>query len=211
MINISIAGIGGQGSVLAARILAEAALAKGWQVRTCETTGMAQRGGDVTSHVRMGNLGEVVSSPLPARASVDVLIALEPGEGARNLGLLRKGGLLVTATTGQPPATADLKAKPYDAAAVIEELKNQGIDLLIVDDVELCGKLGSRKALNIIMLAVTLAAVNEPGLYTGNALSGELGIDEMRKAVQACVKPRFVDMNLQAIDLAQSFVAGLPR
>lgn len=211
MINISIAGIGGQGSVLAARILAEAALAKGWQVRTCETTGMAQRGGDVTSHVRMGNSGEVVSSPLPAKASVDVLIALEPGEGARNLSLLRKGGLLVTATTGQPPATADLKAKPYDAAAVIEELKNQGIDLLIVDDVELCGKLGSRKALNIIMLAVTLAAVNEPGLYTGNALSGELGIDEMCKAVQACVKPRFVDMNMQAIDLAQSFVAGLPR
>ncbi len=211
MINISIAGIGGQGSVLAARILAEAALAKGWQVRTCETTGMAQRGGDVTSHVRMGNHGEVVASPLPAKASVDVLIALEPGEGARNLNLLRKGGLLVLATTGQPPATADLKAKPYDASAVIAELKNQGVNMLVVDDVALCSELGSRKALNIVMLAVTLAAVNHSGLYTDNELSGELGIDEMREAVKACVKPRFVDMNMRAIDIAQSFVDSLSR
>ena len=57
MINVSLAGIGGQGSVLAAKILAEAARSKGWQVRTAETTGMAQRGGDVMSHVRMGNQG----------------------------------------------------------------------------------------------------------------------------------------------------------
>ncbi|MDO5335037.1 MAG: indolepyruvate oxidoreductase subunit beta [Coriobacteriia bacterium] len=207
MINISIAGIGGQGSVLAARILAEAALARGWQVRTCETMGMAQRGGDVTSHVRMGNKGEQVHSPLPAKASVDVLIALEPGEGARNLPLLRKGGLLVTATTGQPPATADLKAAPYDADAIIAELRRQGVNLLVVDDQELCGKLGSRKALNIVMLAITLAAVSAEGPYAGNTLAGQLGIDEMRQAVRACVKPRFVEMNMEAIDLAQSYVS----
>lgn len=78
MINVSIAGIGGQGSVLAARILAQAAEAKGWQVRSAETIGMAQRGGDVMSHVRMGNAGEEVFSPLPAKGTVDVLIALEP-------------------------------------------------------------------------------------------------------------------------------------
>ena len=64
MINVSLAGIGGQGSVLAAKILAEAARSKGWQVRTAETTGMAQRGGDVMSHVRMGNNGEEVFSPV---------------------------------------------------------------------------------------------------------------------------------------------------
>lgn len=206
MINISIAGIGGQGSVLAARILAQAALARGWQVRTCETTGMAQRGGDVTSHVRMGDKGEVVHSPLPAKGSVDVLIALEPGEGARNLPLLKKGGLLVTAMTGQPPATADLAAAPYDAAAVLSELKNQGVRLLVVDDQKLCERLGSRKALNIVMLAATLAAVSPEGPYAG-VLSGQLGVDEMRQAVKECVKPRFVEMNMRAIDLAQAYVA----
>lgn len=207
MINISIAGIGGQGSVLAARILAQAALARGWQVRTCETTGMAQRGGDVTSHVRMGNKGEAVYSPLPARGSVDVLIALEPGEGARNLPLLKNGGLLVVATTGQPPATADLSAAPYDPSAVLDELRRQGVNLLVVDDQKLCGCLGSRKALNIVMLAATLAAVSPDGPYASSGLSGQLGIDEMRQAVKECVKPRFVEMNMRAIDLACEYVS----
>lgn len=206
MINISIAGIGGQGSVLAARILAQAALAKGWQVRTCETTGMAQRGGDVTSHVRMGNKGEAVHSPLPSKGSVDVLIALEPGEGARNLPLLKNGGLLVVATTGQPPATADLAAAPYDPAAILEELKRQGVNLLVINDQKLCESLGSRKALNIVMLAATLAAVSPEGPYAASSLSGQLGIDEMRQAVRECVKPRFVDMNMKAIDLARDYV-----
>ena len=94
MINVSLAGIGGQGSVLAAKILAEAARSKGWQVRTAETTGMAQRGGDVMSHVRMGNNGEEVFSPLPGDASDDVIIALEPGEGLRALHLLKSSGVI---------------------------------------------------------------------------------------------------------------------
>ena len=94
MINVSLAGIGGQGSVLAAKILAEAARSKGWQVRTAETTGMAQRGGDVMSHVRMGDNGEEVFSPLPGDVSGDVIIALEPGEGLRALHLLKPSGVM---------------------------------------------------------------------------------------------------------------------
>ena len=103
MINVSLAGIGGQGSVLAAKILAEAARSKGWQVRTAETTGMAQRGGDVMSHVRMGNNGEEVFSPLPGDASDDVIIALEPGEGLRALHLLKPSGVMVVARSGVAP------------------------------------------------------------------------------------------------------------
>ena len=68
MLNILLTGVGGQGTVLAAKVLAQAALEKGWQVRTAETIGMAQRGGNVVSHVRIGNKGEQVHAPLVSRA-----------------------------------------------------------------------------------------------------------------------------------------------
>ena len=67
MLNVMLTGVGGQGTVLAAKVLAQAAQEKGWHVRTAETIGMAQRGGSVVSHVRMGNDGEEVFSPLPPK------------------------------------------------------------------------------------------------------------------------------------------------
>lgn len=199
MINISLSGIGGQGSVLAAKILAEAARSKGWQVRTAETTGMAQRGGDVMSHVRIGNAGEEVFSPLPGKASDDLVIALEPGEGLRALPYLKPTGLMVVATSGQAPTVASFKVAPYRPAEMIEALRASGANVVVVDDVALCNQLGSRKALNIIMLASALAAVNAPG--SENALAGAITIEDMRAVIPACVKPRFAEMNLRAIDL----------
>ena len=108
MIDILLAGVGGQGTVLAAKVLAQAAQSKGWQVRTAETIGMAQRGGNVTSHVRMGSNGEAVYSPLITPGTADMVIALEPGEAARALPYLAPGGVLVTATTAIQPVTAAL-------------------------------------------------------------------------------------------------------
>ena len=75
MLNILLTGVGGQGTVLAAKVLAQAALEKGWQVRTAETIGMAQRGGNVVSHVRMGDAGEEVFAPLLAEGTADLVIA----------------------------------------------------------------------------------------------------------------------------------------
>lgn len=203
MINISLAGIGGQGSVLAAKILAEAARSKGWQVRTAETTGMAQRGGDVMSHVRMGNKGEEVFSPLPARASDDLVIALEPGEGLRALSYLKPQGLMVVASSGIAPVVGDFKAPAYDPARMIEALRASGRPVVVVDDVALCKTLGSRKALNIIMLASALLAVNTHEGCTNNALRGELTLDDMRSVIPLCVKERFVSLNMEAISLVQ--------
>lgn len=205
MISVSIVGIGGQGSVLAAKILAQAATAKGWQVRSAETTGMAQRGGDVMSHVRMGNAGEEVFSPLPAKGSVDVLIALEPGEGARALSYLKKGGLLVIPRSGVSPTVVDFKAPMYSPQAIIDEVQAAGINAVVIDDVDLCSRLGSRKALNIVMLAATLLAVNKKPECADNALCGALGLDEMREAIEVCVKKDFVALNMKAIDLVERF------
>ncbi len=201
MINISLAGIGGQGSVLAAKILAEAARAKGWQVRTAETTGMAQRGGDVMSHVRMGNNGEEVFSPLPGDASDDAIIALEPGEGLRALHLLKPEGVMVVARSGVAPTVGDFKSPTYNPSKMLAALHASGARVVEVDDAALCGALGSRKALNIIMLASALCAVNDPA--SASALRGVLTLDDMRAVIPSCVKERFVEMNLRAIDLAE--------
>lgn len=206
MISVSIAGIGGQGSVLAARILAEAARTKGWQVRTAETTGMAQRGGNVTSHVRMGDGGEAVLSPLPATATDDVVIALEPGEGLRALPLLKPEGLVVAATSGMPPVTANVKEALYDPARMLTAIRAAGARMVVVDDVVLCEQLGSRKALNILMLATALAAVDDP--VNESPARGRITLDDMRAAIPVCVRSRFVDMNLAAIDLAAHAYAG---
>lgn len=201
MINISLAGIGGQGSVLAAKILAEAARAKGWQVRTAETTGMAQRGGDVMSHVRMGNNGGEVFSPLPGDASDDAIIALEPGEGLRALHLLKPEGVMVVARSGVAPTVGDFKSPTYNPSKMLAALHASGARVVEVDDAALCGALGSRKALNIIMLASALRAVNDPA--SASALRGVLTLDDMRAVIPSCVKERFVEMNLRAIDLAE--------
>ena len=81
MTNILLAGVGGQGTVLAAKLLATAAANKGWQVRTAETIGMAQRGGSVVSHVRMADGGGEVLAPLIPRGQADLIVAFEPGDG----------------------------------------------------------------------------------------------------------------------------------
>lgn len=201
MINISLAGIGGQGSVLAAKILAETARSKGWQVRTAETTGMAQRGGNVMSHVRMGDEGEEVFSPLPAQVSDDLIIALEPGEGLRALSLLKPQGLLVTASSGVAPVVSSFKAAPYNPSDMIARLQESGAHVVVVDDERLCSELGSRKVLNIVMLAKALLAVNDPTYQ--NALCGKITLEDMREILPLCVKERFVSLNLCALDLVE--------
>lgn len=201
MINISLAGIGGQGSVLAAKILAETARSKGWQVRTAETTGMAQRGGNVMSHVRMGDEGEEVFSPLPAQVSDDLIIALEPGEGLRALSLLKPQGLLVTASSGVAPVVSSFKAAPYNPSDMIARLQESGAHVVVVDDERLCSELGSRKVLNIVILAKALLAVNDPTYQ--NALCGKITLEDMREILPLCVKERFVSLNLRALDLVE--------
>ncbi len=195
MLNIMLTGVGGQGTVLAAKILAQAAQEKGWRVRTAETIGMAQRGGSVVSHVRMGDNGEEVFSPLIAKGTADLIVAFEPAEGARVLPFLSREGSLVTATTAIQPVTAALSADPYRGARVIEQLVGAfeiaPDRLVIVPDAALLKRVGNRKVLNTVLLASAISIGRLP-----------LSVDDLRAAVQACVKPQFVELNLKAIDAA---------
>lgn len=195
MINVLLAGVGGQGTVLAAKVLAKAAQSKGWQVRTAETIGMAQRGGSVTSHVRMGSDGEEVQAPLLTKGTADVVIAFEPGEAARALPFLAPGGVLVTATSVIQPVTAALASAPYNGEEVVRALEralaSSTILFVPVDDKALVEAAGNRKSLNMMLLAVAVAQNRIP-----------ISLDELKAAVEACVKPQFVSMNLAAIDEA---------
>lgn len=210
MINIILTGVGGQGTVLAAKILALAATTKGWKVRTAETIGMAQRGGSVTSHVRIGNLGEDVHAPLVTQGTADLIIAFEPGEAARVLPYLSKTGSIVTATSTVEPVSASAGNVPYDANQILENIqlslynsmvrnitrgrtrKQLQSRLVPVDDASIIARLdGNRKVLNSIMLAVAVSQDCLP-----------LSLEDLAAAVSACVKPQFVEMNIRAIEMA---------
>ena len=197
MLDVLLAGVGGQGTVLAAKVLAQAAQDKGWQVRTAETIGMAQRGGNVTSHVRMGDGGEEVFAPLLAHGTADLVIAFEPGEAARVLPFLAPNGVLVTATTPIQPVTAALSSVPYRADRVVQRLETQlagkEASFVAVDDAALVRTIGSRKVLNTLLLARALAAGHVP-----------LDVDDLRHAIEVCVKPAFVQLNLAAIEAVVS-------
>ena len=194
MINILLAGVGGQGTVLAAKVLAQAAQDKGWHVRTAETIGMAQRGGNVTSHVRMGDCGEQVSSPLIARGTAQVIVAFEPAEAAGALKYLASNGVVVTASTGVQPVTAALSERPYTTAGVLAELKRLlGDRVVVVDDAALTASVGTTKALNTLLLAAAVKTGRLP-----------ISFDELRAAIQACVKPQFAELNFKAISLVEN-------
>ena len=193
MRNVLLTGVGGQGTVLAAKVLAQAAQDKGWHVRTAETIGMAQRGGNVVSHVRMGDAGEEVFAPLVAQGTADLVVAFEPAEAARVLPFLAPEGVLVSATTAIQPVTAALSQRPYRSADVLTSLQRAlapSQRLVAIDDAQLCAQAGGRKVLNTLLLASALSLGCVP-----------LDVDDLRRAIAACVKPRFVDLNLAAIDV----------
>lgn len=200
MRNVLLTGVGGQGTVLAAKVLAQAAQAKGWQVRTAETIGMAQRGGSVVSHVRMGDSGEEVIAPLVAKGTADMIIAFEPAEAARVFPYLAPDGVMVSATTSIQPITAALSTEPYLAEATIASLDERLNEcaaaparFVLVDDEAVLSQVGNRKALNTVLLAFALKTGHLP-----------LSLDDLRDAICACVKPRFIELNLAAIDLVES-------
>lgn len=200
MRNVLLTGVGGQGTVLAAKVLAQAAQAKGWQVRTAETIGMAQRGGSVVSHVRMGDNGEEVIAPLVAKGTADMIIAFELAEAARVLPYLAPDGVMVSATTSIQPITAALSSEPYLAETTVTSLGKRlngsaeaPARFVLVDDEAVLSQVENRKALNTVLLAFALKTGHLP-----------LSLDDLRDAIRACVKPRFVELNLAAIDLVES-------
>lgn len=198
MLNIMITGVGGQGTVLAAKLLAQAAETRNWRVRTAETIGMAQRGGSVVSHVRLANQDEPrIDAPLIAHGEADLIIAFEPAEAVRCLGYLRPGGALVSATSSMQPVTAALSRDAYSSKPFLEYLRQTVPNCLLVDDTALIKQIGSPKVLNVALLA-SAVAISDLGLT----------VEELRAAMHASVRSQFVALNDRAIDVAVAAISA---
>ena len=183
--DILICGVGGQGTVLASRIIAAAAMDEGSPVHSAETIGMAQRGGSVTSHVRIG--GEAYS-PMISPGGADMLLAFEPGEAVRNLRYLKKDGTAVVNTTAVKPVTESLKDTGYDGSEMTAYLK-QKCSCIFVDAEEVCRPFGSSKFFNIIML----------GVAAGSGCLG-LSTETLLKQIGQYVPAKFLDANIRAFN-----------
>ena len=151
--SIVFAGVGGQGTVLASRLTAAAAMAKGMRVRSAETIGMAQRGGSVTGYLKIGGASR---SAIMKSGGADMIIAFEPAEALRALPYLKKGGALITSDKPVYPVSALTGAAPYDAAAVLDYLKKNVENLTLVDSASMLEKLGNDKCLNMLLLGFAI-------------------------------------------------------
>lgn len=185
MKNCILAGVGGQGTVLASKLIAQCAMERGEFVRTAETIGMAQRGGCVVSHVRVG---ENAHSPLLPLGSADLLIAFEPAEAVRTLPYLKKGGTVVVSTTPVQPVTVSLSGKSYDASAMLAYLRQNCKRVVEVDTAGICTECGSQKVANVALLGAAAA-------------SGALGLtpEELESAVTRRLPTKFLEMNRRAL------------
>lgn len=185
--NIMIVGVGGQGSLLASRILGAAATAGGYEVKISEVHGMSQRGGSVVTYVRYG---EEVSSPVICQGEADVILSFELLEAARWLPFLRPGGTLITATQEINPMPVITGAAEYPAklAKKIDEL---GVNIIAEDAAAIAEAAGNGRAANVALIGL--------GAHV-------LGFDTavLRGAVEACVPPKAKEINLRAFDMAAS-------
>lgn len=184
--NCLLAGVGGQGTVLASKLIAQCAINKGLSARTAETIGMAQRGGCVVSHVRFG---EEVFSPLIPKGEADIIIAFEPGEAVRNLAYLKKGGTVIVSTRAVKPVTDALSKSSYSGEEMLSYLKSHVEKLKIVDAERAETELGTSKVMNLVLLG---------------AAGDALGITkaELERVIDERIPEKFRELNKKAINLS---------
>ena len=161
-VSIILCGVGGQGTILASRLIADAAMRKGIHVRSAETIGMAQRGGSVFTNLR---LGENAPTPRIGLGKADLMIAFEPAEAGRMLPWLKEGASAVVSMEPIMPVSAMVGASSYPADEIIAYLKEHVKNLTLVDSVQAAADLHSARCLNVVLLG---AAVR----------SGALGLSE---------------------------------
>ncbi|MDR1533725.1 MAG: indolepyruvate oxidoreductase subunit beta [Planctomycetota bacterium] len=184
--SVLLAGVGGQGILLASNILARAALLSGRDVKTNEVHGMAQRGGSVVAEIRFG---PKVHSPLIAPGGADVLAALEETEALRYASYLAPGGLAVVSTLRLIPTSVSSGLAKYPPD-LEEKLRQSFRRLKFVDAAAAAERTGGSKTLNLVILGAV-----SPGLDFEEAVWLE--------AIELCVKPKFLDPNLKAFGLGR--------
>ena len=185
-VNILICGIGGQGTVLAAKLLDQAALLCGLTVHSAETIGMAQRGGSVVSHVR---IGENCWSPLITLGQADMIISFEMTEAVRNIQYLKRGGTIVVNKKVTLSSVCAEKENSADENSLLEFLNKNCGSVCVVDSEKICCELGTSKVVNTILL----------GAAASRGING-ISIEKIKEALRTTVKPALVDINIKALE-----------
>ena len=183
--NIMIAGVGGQGSLLASRVLGSLAINKGFDVKVSEVHGMSQRGGSVVTYVRYSE--QKVASPVICKGEADFLLCFEQLEVARWIEYLKKDGVLVTNTQKMLPMPVITGAMEYPEG-IIEDIKAKGVKVIDLDALSLATEAGSSKAVNIVLI----------GAF---ARFCEFTKEEVEECIKSCVPAKFLDINLKAFEL----------
>ena len=181
-VDLVVAGVGGQGVLALSRVIGVAALMEGYDVKIAEVHGMAQRGGSLVTHVRIGG---AVLSPLIPRFSADVLVSLEALEAARHLALLRPGGLLATDDYVLPPT--GLSSRAPDVLSAIRGLGRYRVEVVRAREVAL--RLGEVRAANMVMLGFLVSCSAIP-------ISKSSAIEALRSELPA----RYLEVNLRAFN-----------
>lgn len=186
--NIMIVGVGGQGTLLASKLLGYVLLNQGYDVKVSEVHGMSQRGGSVVTYVRFG---KKVYSPVIDKGEADIILAFEKLEAARWLEYLKPGGQIIVSTQEIEPMPVITGAMQYPAD-LISKMETSGARVDAKDFLALASLAGSSKAVNI-------ALIGRLSKYFP-----EISDDIWRDAIMATVPPKFLELNLKAFELGKN-------
>ena len=182
--SIMIVGVGGQGTLLASRILGAAMLSRGYDVKVSEVHGMSQRGGSVVTYVKFG---DEVASPIIDAGEADFILAFEQLEAARWLPYLKPGGKIIANTQRIVPMPVITGAAEYPQG-IVEALRGTQAGVQAIDALALAQQAGSAQAVNVVLLGALARQMDLPK-------------EVWLEAVRGTVKPRFIEMNLKAFEL----------
>jgi indolepyruvate ferredoxin oxidoreductase beta subunit len=184
--NIIIAGIGGQGVLLLAEILGEAAVKEGHNVRVSEIHGMAQRGGAVISDVR---IGERAMSPTVLEGTADVIVGLEPEEALRSIKFANdKTLILINKAVVKPSGALQNESYP-PLESILEKMRLFTRNIITIDATDIAKSLGNANVLNVVMLGALAATGKLP-----------LKDEVIKNVIRDSVSEKFVEINLKAFD-----------
>ena len=185
--NIMIVGVGGQGSLLASKLLGHLLLTQGYDVKVSEVHGMSQRGGSVVTYVRFW---EKVYSPVIDKGQADFIVSFEKLEAARYVEYLKESGRIVVNIQEIDPMPVITGAAQYPAD-LIEKMENLGISVDALDCLSLAEQAGSSKAVNIVLMGRLSKYFDIP-------------LEKWQKAIEECVPPKFLELNQKAFLLGRA-------
>ena len=184
--NIMIVGVGGQGSLLASKLLGRLLLTKGYDIKVSEVHGMSQRGGSVVTYVRFG---DKVYSPIIDKGEADFIVSFELLEAARYTEYLREGGVIVTNTQSINPMPVITGAAQYPDC-LDKKMEERGIAVDQIDALTLAEKAGSPKAVNIVLMGHL-------------SRSFDFTEEEWMEAIEQSVPAKFLELNKKAFRLGR--------